>query len=258
MIPEMELREKARENGVPLSTVERDYAQNWLLKHLSVIEMALKGGTGIRKVYVENYRFSDDLDFTLLRKMDKKKIEEEILEGIKRVREESGINFEENLQLKENVNGYEGIVRFRITRRTGDPMRIKLDITKNEREKILLPLEEKEIIHPYSDECNAKVISYSLEEIVAEKIRSLFERTRPRDLYDVWKLWDRIDSEKVMKILPEKCKFKEVKIDKNALQERKDDFKNAWETSLRHQLKEVPDFTQVFGEILRIIESIIS
>lgn len=42
MIPEMELREKARENGVPLSTVERDYAQNWLLKHLSVIEMALK------------------------------------------------------------------------------------------------------------------------------------------------------------------------------------------------------------------------
>jgi len=39
--------------------VERDYAQNWLLFRLSktFIKMALKGGTGIRKVYIENYRF---------------------------------------------------------------------------------------------------------------------------------------------------------------------------------------------------------
>ncbi|MCD6208482.1 MAG: nucleotidyl transferase AbiEii/AbiGii toxin family protein [Methanosarcinales archaeon] len=34
------------------------------------MNMALKGGTGIRKVYIENYRFSNDLDFTLLEKMD--------------------------------------------------------------------------------------------------------------------------------------------------------------------------------------------
>jgi len=27
---------------------------------------ALKGGTGIRKAFLDNYRFSDDLDFTLL------------------------------------------------------------------------------------------------------------------------------------------------------------------------------------------------
>jgi len=32
--------------------------------------MALKGGTGIRKVYIEQYRFSDDLDFTLIEKYE--------------------------------------------------------------------------------------------------------------------------------------------------------------------------------------------
>jgi len=66
MIPAREIKEKARESGVPPSTIERDYAQNWLLSHLRPIPLALKGGTGIRKVFIEHYRFSDDLDFTLL------------------------------------------------------------------------------------------------------------------------------------------------------------------------------------------------
>jgi predicted nucleotidyltransferase component of viral defense system len=30
------------------------------------MKMALKGGTGIRKVYMEGFRFSDDLDFTFM------------------------------------------------------------------------------------------------------------------------------------------------------------------------------------------------
>lgn len=46
MIPAREMKEKARGFGVPESTIERDYAQNWLLKHLYNLSMALKGGTG--------------------------------------------------------------------------------------------------------------------------------------------------------------------------------------------------------------------
>ena len=66
MIPEIEFKEKARFFNLPISTIERDYAQNWLLAYLP--KMAFKGGTGIRKAYIDNYRFSDDLDFTLLEK----------------------------------------------------------------------------------------------------------------------------------------------------------------------------------------------
>ncbi|MCK4421542.1 nucleotidyl transferase AbiEii/AbiGii toxin family protein, partial [candidate division WOR-3 bacterium] len=78
MIPAREIKEKARECGVPETTIERDYAQNWLLKHLSNMNMVLKGGTGIRKVYIGNYRFSDDLDFTLLVRMDKDMLEKSL------------------------------------------------------------------------------------------------------------------------------------------------------------------------------------
>ena len=59
MISQNEIRQKAREYRVPLSTVERDYAQNWLLMAISPLPLVLKGGTGIRKVYISDYRFSD-------------------------------------------------------------------------------------------------------------------------------------------------------------------------------------------------------
>ena len=82
MISEYEIREIARKNSVPETTVERDYAQNWLLFALSKINMALKGGTGIRKVFIENYRFSDDLDFTLLEDLKADELKEKIHKAV--------------------------------------------------------------------------------------------------------------------------------------------------------------------------------
>jgi hypothetical protein len=40
MIPEREIKEQAREFGVPTSTIERDYVQNWFLSTLRPINMA--------------------------------------------------------------------------------------------------------------------------------------------------------------------------------------------------------------------------
>ena len=47
MITEIEFKENARLFNVSISSIERDYAQSWLLAYLP--KMALKGGTGIRK-----------------------------------------------------------------------------------------------------------------------------------------------------------------------------------------------------------------
>ena len=130
MISITEIREHARSDGVPESTIERDYAQNWLLNALNSInnKMVLKGGTGIRKAYIEGYRFSDDLDFTLLSKIDKRFLNDSILKSIRNAKESCGIDFDENIRLDENINGYEGTIYFRIIRRTGSPHKIKLDI----------------------------------------------------------------------------------------------------------------------------------
>lgn len=67
-------------------------------------------------------------------------------------------------------------------------MRIKFDTS--EYEKIVLPLQRHSLIHNYSDvdACQTRIVTYSLEEVLAEKLRSWIQRTRPRDLFDVVKI----------------------------------------------------------------------
>ncbi|NLM30760.1 MAG: hypothetical protein GX216_10140 [Methanomicrobiales archaeon] len=113
MIPIVEIKEAARIFGVPPSTIERDYAQNWLLAHLGALPMALKGGTGIRKVFIESYRFSDDLDFTLLEPCEKEILKEKIVDAVSRAREESGIRFEEDISIIETTTGFRATSLFR-------------------------------------------------------------------------------------------------------------------------------------------------
>jgi predicted nucleotidyltransferase component of viral defense system len=101
------------------------------------------------------------------------------------------------------------------------------------------------------------VRAYSLEEILAEKIRSLFQRTRPRDLYDVWALKDRADVRTVAKILPFKFEAKSVEPDLDALSSRRGYYYSAWKSSLGHQLGRLPDFESVWSEVLDFVRWIL-
>lgn len=255
MIPTREIKEIARANGVPVTTIERDYVQNWLLIHLSKMNFVLKGGTGIKKIYFKDYRFSDDLDFSLVKDIDLEELHKTIKSTVVNAKEESGINFIEDIKLNKNINGFEGIIYFRILSSSGSPLKTKLDMTESNKEIIIMDVQKRKLIHPYSDSCQAEIHTYALEEITAEKIRALFERTRPRDLYDVSFLVNIIDEDKILNLLPEKFKFKGVNIEIESLVNRRDDFVAAWQTSLNKQLRNVPDFDNTFNEVLNTIEN---
>jgi hypothetical protein len=53
--------------------LERDYCLAWLLAGIAESEtkavLAFKGGTALKQCYFSDYRFSEDLDFTLLEPM---------------------------------------------------------------------------------------------------------------------------------------------------------------------------------------------
>ena len=55
---------------VPEQTIELDYALGWFLCEMSfhsiAESLAFKGGTALRRCHFGEYRFSEDLDFTLL------------------------------------------------------------------------------------------------------------------------------------------------------------------------------------------------
>ena len=256
MIRDIEIKEKAREYAVPETTIEKDYALNWILRSLyqQTDSFALKGGTGLRKIYFENYRFSEDLDFTMLRNIEMSELEGLIKSTLQTAKRDSGINFQDNVLSEENINGYKMDIYFRIFRRGGNPLRIKFDITKPEKELIFLPLVRKEIFHPYSDDYSAIAIAYSLQEIMAEKLRSIFERTRARDIYDVWYISKNIDFTQALDIFPGKCELKKLTPEIKDLLSRKEDFQNAWKSSLEHQLRDLPQFETVFSDVIYLMQ----
>ncbi len=61
-----EIKVRSSELGVPVSTVEKDYAISWMLYGLWKSKfwrvLAFKGGTCLKKAYFPDYRFSEDLD----------------------------------------------------------------------------------------------------------------------------------------------------------------------------------------------------
>jgi predicted nucleotidyltransferase component of viral defense system len=70
MIGLREVQKLAYEQQVPEQSIERDYVLTWILTELSrhpsfgAVAM-LKGGTALKKLYYPEWRYSEDLDFTL-------------------------------------------------------------------------------------------------------------------------------------------------------------------------------------------------
>ncbi len=71
MIGKVELNERVRAWGLREEVVEKDYVLGWVLWGIGADPLlsatwVFKGGTCLKKCYIDTYRFSEDLDFTVL------------------------------------------------------------------------------------------------------------------------------------------------------------------------------------------------
>jgi predicted nucleotidyltransferase component of viral defense system len=201
VITESEVKAAAIDHGVPLPNIEKDYVMGWLLwaiynqQHLAE-NLVLKGGNCLRKLYFPDTRFSDDLDFTAHRIPNHIEFRRMLNAACAEVTKASDIDFDLERTTTEakdtpdpDCKALDGRVYFRGF--AGDAsltMRIKFDVSDFER--IILPVQWHQIKHEYSDAdaCRVQVQAYSLEEVMAEKLRSWIQRTRSRDLFDVVKI----------------------------------------------------------------------
>ena len=67
----MQLDREKKKSGLTFETVQQDYLLSWVLsglyEHPSLKEkLIFKGGTALKKCYFGNYRFSEDLDFSVI------------------------------------------------------------------------------------------------------------------------------------------------------------------------------------------------
>ena len=244
MIDRRELLEKARERGLPLAMIEKDYALGWLLLGLSGAKgLVFKGGTALSKVYFpRTWRLSEDLDFVFMGEF------QIIVDSMKRVFEktkrESGLTF--NLRSSFSNPGYLQL-KIQYDAVLGKNW-IKMDVTK---EAPIDKVASRELARDFTDYPPFRVAVESLEEIGAEKLRSLIERKKCRDFYDAWRLLQlETDRRKLMRLFLAKCKYKGITfscLEQMLPENIKDVLHGYWEKELSRLVRPIPDLDSVLA-----------
>jgi predicted nucleotidyltransferase component of viral defense system/DNA-directed RNA polymerase subunit RPC12/RpoP len=269
VIDRRELLAAAANLGLLPNVVEKDYVLGWLLagiyNHPALAEQWIfKGGTCLKKCYFETYRFSEDLDFTLT---DESHLKLDFLVETFRdisawVYEQTGIEVppdKVSFEVFQNRRGRaagQGRISYRgpIAPSYGDLPRIKLDLTVDE--VLVLPPVDRPVSHPYNDAPEGGITAhcYSYEEVFAEKVRALAERTRPRDLYDVVNLFRHDEFHPAAPVirdaLAQKCAFKGIPFPSlTALSPVHEELVGDWSVMLSHQLPSLPPVEAFWSEL---------
>lgn len=234
--------------------------------------LIFKGGTCLKKCYLPDYRFSEDLDFTVTDK-DFVFTDKMLDKVIKLVNKRTGIACHvvslTDLIFKNQKTGYEAIIKYwgadhPKNQIPPSPDRwqtsIKIEIILYE--LMVFPAAKKKLFHPYSDKLTPhaqKIACYSIEEVITEKIRALIQRkyTAPRDYYDIWYLsgnYDDLDNKKIVSAFYKKMKYKNIEftgVDQLINSDSERILEKNWKNSLSHQIPEgkLPDFTTVISEV---------
>ena len=269
MIEKNEILTIAKNLSLSPDTAEKDYLLGWMLhgisEHQSTKDWAFKGGTSLKKCFFETFRFSEDLDYTL---KDNAHLDVDFLLGVfseiaELLNETVGIEFfPDRFKFKviDKGNGSfsaQGKIHYNgPLNRKHSVATIKLDLTTDE--ILVLDAVRRKVHHPYSDEPAQGIHAncYAFEEVVAEKIRALAQRIRPRDLYDVVHFFRNREMIKnpqlVYNVLGQKCAFKEMSIPTFEYienHEKLDELEAQWDNMLAHQLPSLPPMESFWADL---------
>lgn len=213
------LTQKARNSQIDKFTILREYFQLLFLRYFYSerflkTKVYFKGGTAIRFLF-NSFRFSEDLDFTVVG--DVKIIKSTLENLLPKIEEESS----SQVQIKDEKFFDNRGLGYRLVFESdfaSQPLGIRLDFSM--REKPLEPDTSVLTVYDYPINPPPIVIHLSRGEILAEKIRAIFTRNQPRDLFDLSFLLKQ--GEKVnWKTVEEKMKYyPEVKYSKEILKEK--------------------------------------
>ena len=272
MIPQRDLsllsNRLAKQGGrrIPETVLERDYCLSWFLVGLSRSglrdRLAFKGGTALKKCYFGDYRFSEDLDFTLMTEASWEDLERGFTAAFKETQHASGMNIRfDHVDRHAHENSHTVYLAYEGPLPGGPGKSIKTDITI--RERIVLPLEERPVLRGYDEyrdlPQDGRIRVYSLDEVAVEKTVALMDRARtePRDLYDLWfltanghvRLPDLVDPV-VRKLEFRGLTLAQVNQEFLAKEAR---YKKLWQIRLEAQLVELPEFNGVYRAVQRAL-----
>ena len=283
MILQKEIATISEQLGVSKSVIDKD----WMFGHFIAAifnepelkeTLIFKGGTCLKKCWFEEYRFSEDLDFTS--KSQELELTQQHLKFITKYVEDNTevkthIVSLKPLKFKDRLTGYEAIIKFwgadhprNIMPPTPDRWQTKIKIEIILYEEMIFDVSQQKVTHSYSDtlKLETTIPCYKIEEVLAEKLRALIQRsyTAPRDYYDIWYLsnnYPDLDWESIVVAFHKKMRFKNLEFTgiEQLINPKSDKaLKGAWKNSLGHQIQQdkLPDYEIVRSNLLDLFEII--
>lgn len=244
IINEDRLRYLAGKHNLSMIYLEKDFYLTLLLYLIKDVKgLHFKGGTALYKIFLNNLRLSEDIDFTV--KGNLKKVEQQIREKIK-----SEKVFKEITHDKKTKHFTRLIVHYASP--YGSKNHIIIDL--NTRAKTYLKTEEHELKHFYKDYIpKFEVKTLNIKELVAEKIAAMVQRYAPRDYYDIYNIVKKklpID----MKLVKQKFKDDKEEFDIGRIFKRSYKIHNKWESDLLPLTTTKPSFKEVIQTLTKFFK----
>ena len=165
----------------PLHIAEKNYFLALVMQIISKStlgrNLVFKGGTALHHCYLDQYRFSEDLDFSSKQKSITLIEAREMFTGI------DCLNIKKDYLSKAAVK----IEKLQYTGPLIQPnsLKVEIDFLQN----VLLPPQIVTYQNVWG--IDFKVYAMDMKEICAEKIRAMSDRARYRDFYDLYLLWEK-------------------------------------------------------------------
>ncbi len=249
MIHQNLIKRRADEDGLSAPAVERDYVLAHVLaaisEHDRQARIVFKGGTALRLCHFEEYRYSADLDFSLIGGLDIESALHLVVDALADCRERLGFP----------LLGLTGSAPPRIEYvgpLGAKPRLLKLDLAADElvENTATLPITRR-----YEDQEDCRCRVYALEEIAAEKLRCIMQRLQCRDLYDLHELLGAggVDAEAIWPLFERKARHRGRDADRfgDYFADREPRWQERWDKELAEYVTSPPHFDGVLRAVRR-------
>lgn len=252
MLTRFAITRRADDDGVDASVVERDYvlahivAQLHRAKPADGGQLVFKGGTALRLVHIGDYRYSADLDFTVIGG-SADAATAAMVAVLDAARQHAGFPILE-LTDGDSPIAYVGPLA------TAKPRRLKLDISDTE---VVEAVEQRTVLDGvWPDLPDAVPFAVCpIDEIAAEKLRCIIQRVQCRDLYDIFRLVEDlgVSLDEVRPLFEQKAAAKGL--DPVTFAEKFDErigrYKDRWDREMADHFADPPRFDDVVRAVRR-------
>lgn len=224
-----ELQKYVKISGYSLGQIEKDYFQHIVLNALSrkaAGHLIFKGGTALQKIGI-THRFSEDLDFTLRKIITASQMKEIAIDAIKIY---NYIVESDRIKEDERTISFRLKIQGPLTKQKLGVCTIRIETSI--REQILKKPVKKELTPIYADILPYVLDVMALDEILAEKIRTIYTRQKARDLYDLYKLAE-INTPFDVSLINKKLDYYKLSFDKETFLKKCQGLQAQWTDELR-------------------------